>query len=122
MKKEKIGKNILKLNVEFEKTSKDAEIKIQELKIKRNKELSMKTETLQEDIETLKTKLSTLSPLEVNQPPFSSLEPAKPPKIKIIAMAIVLAGFLAVLSVFLTEFWVKNRARFTAASTEPGKL
>jgi len=121
MKKEKIKKNILKLKAELEKTSKDAEIKIQELKIKRNKELSMEEDKLQENIETLKTKLSMLTPLEVNQPPFSSANPVKSGKRKIVALAVVLAGFLALLAAFLTEFWIKNRTRVTAVSTQPGK-
>lgn len=116
MKKEQIEKNILKLRAELAKTSKDAEIKIEELKIKRNKELTMKADKLQENIETLQTRLSTLTPLEVNQPPFSSPEPVKPSKRKIVALAIVLAGFLAVLTAFIKEFWIKNRERVTAVS------
>lgn len=122
MKEESIKKNLLKSKAALEKTVKDAEIKVQELKVKRNQELTIKTENLKDQIETLKTKLSTLTPLEVNQPPISTPEPVNPAKIKIVALAVVLGGFLAVLAAFLTEFWVKNRARVMAASTESGKL
>ena len=71
----------------------------------------MKMEKLQENIDTLNTKLSTLTPLEVNQPPFSSSDSVKPAKIKIIAFAIVLAGILIGLTSFLKEFWSRNKER-----------
>ena len=121
MKEAEIKKNILKLKAELEKTTKETEIQIQELTVKRNQELSMKTDKLQENIDTLKTKLSTLTPLEQNQPPFSSFDPVKPAKIKILALAIVLGGVFAVLAAFLKEFWIKNRERVTAVSIQPEK-
>jgi len=122
MKETEIQKNILKLKAELEKSIKDTEIKIQELTVKRNQELSMKMDKLQENIDTLKTKLSTMAPLEVNQPPFSSSDSVKPAKIKITALAAVVGCFLALIAAFLTEFWVKNRKRVKANSTEPVKL
>ncbi len=57
MKEAKI-KNVLKLNAELAKTINNNVINIQELKVKRNQELSMKTERLKESIDTLNTKLA----------------------------------------------------------------
>ena len=114
MEELKLKKNILTLEAKLTKTIKDAEVEIQEYKVKHNQELNLKADNLQEQIHTLKTRLAALTPLEVVQPPFSSKKPVKPAKIKILAIAIVLGGFLAVLVAFLTEFWVKNRSRVTA--------
>lgn len=95
-----------------------AKIKIKDLQVKREQELSMKEANLQKNIQTLKAKLDTLSPVEVVQSPFSSLKPVKPAKRKIVAIAFVLGCFMAVMMAFLREFWVKNREQISAESKE----
>lgn len=109
MKNAKIKKNILKLKAELTKKIKDAETRVQELTIKRNQELSMKNDKLQENINTLKIMLSTLTPIEVNQIPFSSIKPDSPKKVKIVALAIVLGSFIAMFAAFSKEFWFRNK-------------
>ncbi len=94
---------------------KDIKTKIKDLEVKRDEELPIKEARVKKELSTLKTKLSAVLPVEVVQPPFSSREPVKPAKIKIVAIAIALSCFLAVLAAFLREFWVKNRERVTAA-------
>jgi len=122
MKEVKLKKNILTLKAKLTKTIKDAEIQIQEYEVKRDQELNMKTDNLQEKIDTLKSKLASLTPVEMIQPPFSSREPVKPAKRKIVAIAIALSCFMAVLAAFLIEFWVKNRERVTASSPSKKEL
>jgi len=91
-------------------------IKIKDLQVKREQELSMKEANLQKKMQTLKAKLDTLLPVEVVQSPFSSLKPVKPAKRKIVAIAFVLGCFMAVMMAFLREFWVKNREQISAES------
>lgn len=114
LKESKISKNIMKLKVDLEKTVKIAAIRVQELSVKRNKEFAIKTEILNERSKTLQTRLATLSPLEVNQRPFSSPNSVKPARTKIILLAAFLACFLAIISSFLWEFWRRNKERITA--------
>ena len=101
---------------------KNIQIKIKDLEVKRDDELPMDEAKLQQELSTLKTKLSVIMSVEVVQPPFSSTKPAKPAKIKIVAIAISLSCFMAVLAAFLREFWVKNRERVKEASLTKKKL
>lgn len=93
-----------------------AQIKIKDLQVERDQELSMKEANLQKSLQTLQAKLDTLSPVEVVQSPFSSLKPVKPAKRKIVAVAFALGCFMAVVMAFLREFWVKNREQISAES------
>ena len=101
--------------VQKSESLKNTKIKIKDLEVKRDDELPMKEARLLQKLSTLKTRLSAILPVEVVQPPFSSTKPVKPAKIKIVAIAIALSCFMAVLAAFLREFWVKNRERVTAS-------
>ena len=95
---------------------KNIQIKNKDLEVKRDdEELPIKEAGLKKELSTLKTRLSAVLPVEVVQPPFSSTKPVKPAKIKIVAIAVALSFFMAVLAAFLGEFWVKNRERVTAS-------
>ncbi|MDL1958604.1 MAG: Wzz/FepE/Etk N-terminal domain-containing protein, partial [Deltaproteobacteria bacterium] len=78
-----------------------AQIKIKDLQIEREQELSIKEANLQKKILTIKAKLDALLPVEVVKSPFSSSKPVKPAKTKIVAIAFVLGCFLAVVTAFL---------------------
>ena len=93
-----------------------AQIKIKDLQVKQDQELSIKEKDLQKKMLTIKAKLDALLPVEVVKSPFSSSKPVKPAKTKIVAIAFVLSCFLAVVMAFLREFWIKNRERISAGS------
>jgi len=101
---------------------KNIQMKNKDLEVKRDEELPIKEAGLKKELSTLKTKLFAVLPVEVVQPPFSSREPVKPAKIKIVAIAVALSCFMAVLAAFIREFWVKNRERVTAASLTKKEL
>jgi LPS O-antigen subunit length determinant protein (WzzB/FepE family) len=91
-------------------------LRIDDLVMTRDRELPLKAAELDQEIQTLQTRLETLSPVEIVQPPFSSIEPVRPAKKKIMAVALALGGFAAILGAFLREFWVKNRDKISAGS------
>jgi LPS O-antigen subunit length determinant protein (WzzB/FepE family) len=76
----------------------------------------MENDKLQENIDTLQTELSTLTAIEINQIPFSSIKPDSPRKIKIVALAAVFGVFIAVFAAFLIEFWTRNKDRIRIAA------
>ncbi len=103
-------------SLEFEKVSKEAKIKdiqqnIKELELQRDKELPLKLAEYQQEIEALKTKLDALSPVELVQHPYSSLNPVKPAKVKIVALSMVSGFFISIFCAFLRDFWVRNREK-----------
>ena len=108
--------------VQKSESLKNIQIKIKDLEVKRDEELPIKEAGLKKELSTLKTRLSAILPVEVVQPPFSSIKPVKPAKRKIVAIAIALSCFMAVLAAFLIEFWVKNRERVTASSPAKKEL
>ena len=87
-------------------------ITIEDLKLKRDKELPMKEKSLDKKIETLRAKLAAIQPLEVLTPPTSSIEPVKPKKKLILALALVLGFFVAIFLAFVKNFWEKRKPRF----------
>jgi capsular polysaccharide biosynthesis protein len=95
-----------------------AQIKIKDLQIEQEQELSIKEANLQKKILTIKAKLDALLPVEVVKSPFSSQKPVKPAKTKIVAVAFALGCFMAVIMAFLREFWIKNRELISAESKE----
>jgi hypothetical protein len=101
--------------VQKSESLKNIKIKIKDLEVKRDDELPMDEAKLQKGLSTLKARLSVILPVDVFQTPFSSTKPVKPAKIKIVAIAVTLSCFMAVLAAFLREFWVKNRERVTAS-------
>jgi len=92
------------------------QIEIKDLQVKREEELSIKEANLQKRMHTLKAKLDALLPVEVVQSPFSSQSPVKPDKKKIVVIAFALGCFMALVTAFLREFWVKNRERISMQS------
>jgi uncharacterized protein involved in exopolysaccharide biosynthesis len=95
-----------------------AQIKIKDLQIEQEQELSIKEANLQKKILTIKAKLDALLPVEVIKSPFSSQKPVRPAKTKIVAVAFALGCFMAVIMAFLREFWIKNRELISAESKE----
>jgi len=94
----------------------DTQLKIRDLQVEQEQELSIKEANLQKRMHTLKAKLDALLPVEVVQSPFSSQSPVKPDKKKIVVIAFALGCFMALVTAFLREFWVKNRERISMQS------
>ena len=114
MERELNGYRVEKAKISDEILS--AQIKIKDLQIEREQELSIKETNLKKKIFTVKAKLDALSPVESVKSPFSSQKPVKPEKIKIVTVTFVLGCFMAVVMAFLREFWIKNRERISDES------
>lgn len=106
-----LEKELATKKAELEKIVSDAEIALEEIRIKKPRELDMKEEKFGENLKGFETKQKSLNVIEVVQPPFASTRPAKPAKLKIIVLGFCLALFVAVFSAFLVEFWAKNREK-----------
>ncbi len=96
------------------KVSKEVKIKnleqtIKNIELKRDKEIPLDIANYQKAIETLTTRLNSLSPVEMVQYPFSSVMPVKPAKKKILALTLVLGFVLSIVFAFFYEFWIQNR-------------
>ena len=107
-----LDRKINALDVQLEDTLKEIEkLKIakQDIDLEITRELPQKTEDLREQIAVLKSRISVLSPIEVAQPPFSSMKPVKPKKAMILAVSIVAGLFLGMMFAFFKEFVDKNR-------------
>ena len=89
--------------------------------VKRDQELPLKELDLTQRISTFKTKTAALHPIEVIQPPFSTPNPVKPAKIKILALSLVLGGFLGLVAAFMVEFIVKSRNRIFDKHGDAGR-
>jgi chromosome segregation ATPase len=114
-----LTKEINEYNVKEASKAEDiakAKIKIDDLVMTRDRELPLKAVELDQEIQTLQTRLETLSPVEIVQLPFSSIEPVRPAKKKIMAIALALGVSVAIFGAFLREFWVKNRDKISAGS------
>ena len=98
---------------EKEKQIKDVEFSIKKLVAERDKQLALQRAQLDQEISTLKTRLSALSPVEMVQPPFSSSRPEKPKKAMIIAISFALSWFLGIFTAFVYDFWAKNKERLS---------
>ena len=112
IEKSKFEKELATKKIELEKVVNDAEIALEEYRVKKPQELSMQEENVKENIKQLETKHKTLSVVEIVQPPFASIQPAKPEKLKIIILGFCIAIFAAVFTAFIVEFWIRNRQRF----------
>jgi len=94
----------------------NTQLKIKDLQVEREQELSIKEADLKKGLDTIKAKLHALSPVETVKSPFSSQRPVKPDKKKIVVIAFALGCFMALVMAFLREFWVKNRERISTES------
>ncbi len=95
--------------VSREKQIKDVQFGIKRLIAERDEKLPLKKISLDQQIKTLKIRLKSLSPVEVVQPPYSSVKPEKPAKKMIIAVAFISSWLLGIIIAFMLEFWSKNR-------------
>jgi uncharacterized protein involved in exopolysaccharide biosynthesis len=94
----------------------DTQLKIRDLQVEQEQELSIKEADLKKELGTIKAKLQALSPVEIVESPFSSQSPVKPDKKKIVVIAFAMGCFMALVTAFLREFWVKNRERISMQS------
>ena len=78
---------------------------IAQLRSRLSKELPIKEQALEKQIDIIKSEINSLQPLEIVQSPFSSPGPVKPRKKLIMALSAVLGLFMALLAAGLKEFW-----------------
>ena len=62
-------------------------------------------------IDELNERIKTISLVETIEPPHASTKPVKPNKIKIVTLAGVMGGFIAILCAYGRHFWLTNRER-----------
>ncbi|NCC25917.1 MAG: hypothetical protein EOM25_12110 [Deltaproteobacteria bacterium] len=95
---------------------KDLESSILDKEINQTRELALSKNEQTRELDILKTRLTQLCPVTVVQPPMASLEPVKPQKAMIVALAAVGGGFMSIFLAFILEFWIKNRERITGSA------
>ncbi|MBF0200637.1 MAG: hypothetical protein HQK66_04870, partial [Desulfamplus sp.] len=90
------------------------EVELEDLKKNISRELELTREELERQSDLLKSQYTMLTPLRTVQKPMASLEPVKPDKLKIMALALVMGIFCGIMLAFLVEFYVKYRDRLNA--------
>ncbi len=93
---------------------KEIEKQIKDLELKRDKELEKERFDIQNTIKQLEIKLSMLRPVEVVQPPYSSIKPVKPKKLLMVTVAGVSGLFLGIFLAFFVEWWVEARKKYSS--------
>ncbi len=108
-------------DLKLQKRGQDTKLKkildnIKSLEEQRDKELPLKSSSIESEIQTLILRKESLSPVEVVQQPFSSIKPVKP-KIRMILTVSLVAGFLlGTFAAFLVEFIVANKEKIMSAT------
>jgi len=98
---------------EIPKQKSDIEKEITKLQWRIDKEFPNKIALLQQKIEALNEKIKTIALVETIECSQASTKPVKPNKKKIVALAGVMGGFLAILCAYCRHFWLTNRERLT---------
>jgi chromosome segregation ATPase len=107
--------NIVVLKVKLDQGEKENIKKRKKIVTTGEKELMLKSEYTKKEIDTLKAKMKDIRAIEVLQLPFSSKNPVKPAKAKIIVLSFFLGGLLAVFFAFIREFWINNKSKIIHA-------
>jgi len=102
-----------RITSEIPKQKSDKEKEITKLQWRIDKEFPNKIAFLQRRIDELNEKVSTITLVETIECPQASTKPVKPNKKKIVALAGVMGGFLAILCAYCRHFWLTNRERLT---------
>ncbi len=106
-------------DLELAKKGKEVELakeqtKIKDMQQKLTKDLPLRKAAIETDIKTLMAKKESLAPVEVVQPPFSSLEPKRPKVKMILALSLVMGIFIGFMGAFLVDFWETNRDKISS--------
>ncbi len=97
------------IDSEIPKKKSDIQKEIINLRWKIEKEIASKITLLNQEIDSLNDKIRTISLVEVIECPQASTKPVKPNKKKIVALAGIMGGFLAVICAYVRYFWLNNR-------------
>ena len=111
---EDLRKELNRYNSSFVKKQADVDntlISIGDLKIIRDNEIIMKQKSLEGKVDTLKSQIAMLSPLEVISPPTSSSKPAKPRKKLILLLGVAFGVMLAIFLGFVRDFLTRNKEK-----------
>ncbi len=111
---EDLRKELNRYNSGFVKKQADVDntlISIGDLKIIRDNEIIMKQKSLEGKVDTLKSQIAMLSPLEVISPPTSSSKPAKPRKKLILLLGVAFGVMLAIFLGFVRDFLTRNKEK-----------
>ncbi len=102
-----------RISSEIPKQKSDKKKEITKLQWRIDKTLPNKIALLQQRIDELNEKIKTIALVETIECPQASTKPVKPNKKKIVALAGVMGGFLAILCAYCRHFWLTNRERLT---------
>ncbi|MCK5784050.1 MAG: hypothetical protein KAH06_06355 [Desulfobacterales bacterium] len=100
-----------KIALEIPKQKSDAEKEIIKLQWRIDKKIPNKIALLQRKIDGFNEKIKTITLVETVEHPQSSTKPVKPNKKKIVALAGVMGGFLAIICAYGRNFWLNNRQK-----------
>ncbi len=87
---------------------------IAQLKSKLSKELPIKEQALEKQIDVIKSEINTIQPLEIVQSPFSSPGPVKPRKKMIMALSVVMGFLMALSAAAFKEFWGHVKSKLSS--------
>ena len=87
---------------------------IAQLRSRLSKELPIKEQALEKQIDVIKSEINTIQPLEIVQSPFSSLGPVKPRKKMIMALSAVMGFLMALFTAAFKEFWRHVKSRLSS--------
>ena len=114
-KQEKLGLNIanLKDRIDLKISAKKAliEQKIEKLTLQASLEIDSEMRLLEQQLALAKIRKELLALIDIVRPPFASLEPAKPNKIKSVALALVSGLFLGIIIAYLRHFWLLHHKK-----------
>ncbi|HIE07432.1 MAG TPA: hypothetical protein EYP64_05265 [Desulfarculaceae bacterium] len=102
----------IQIDSEIPKLKSDIQKEIINLQWKIDKEITSRITLREQQIGSLNDKIKTISLIEVIEWPQASTKPVKPNKKKIVALAGILGGFLAVICAYIRYFWLNNRDKF----------
>lgn len=111
IEKEKLNQKLLSYKAELGKLEKETELTLLDVKVNKEQELKSKEARLEKELQTLTVNLEALAAVEVVQSPFSSINPEKPKKIKIVVFAFVLGVIVAMMASLMYAFWARNKAK-----------
>jgi capsular polysaccharide biosynthesis protein len=105
-----------KVILEAEKTEKEIEKRIRDtsrdiVKIETtiNEDLRLQKQDIDRRIERLRQQIKALTPMERVSGPLASLKPVKPKKLLVIALAMVVGGFMGIAAAFLAHAYARRK-------------
>ncbi len=90
------------------------EQKIEELTLQASLEIDSEIRSMEQQNTLTQKFKERLTLIDIVRPPFASLKPAKPNKIKTVALALVSGLFLGIIIVYLRHFWFSHHKKLSS--------